>query len=421
MELYQLGRWGKRRVFVIFSVRSTENITKTHPSYPKAEQLLGIYTAMSIQIVEIAPNDGKAQKQFLNLPFQIYRENAQWVPPLAFDARRVFQRAQHPFYRSGEAAFFLAFDQDHKPLGRIAVLHNRNYNRYNHEKCAFFYLFECVKDFQVSAELFGCAESWARRQGLEILTGPKGFSTLDGMGLLIKGFEHRPAFGLPYNPPYYPALLEAAGFSPSGDTVSGYLNPKAMLLPEKVRRAADLIQQRRGIRVVRFRSKRDLQKLIPRLQAMYNAALEGTSGNIPLTEEDLKSLADQLLWFADPRLIKILMKDEEMIGFLLAYPDLSAAMQRCRGKLIPFGWLDLLLERKRTHWVNINGAAVVEKYRGLGGTALLFREMFDSIREGGFDHADLVQIGVENERMQLELRGLGIDFYKTHRLYRKAL
>lgn len=370
-------------------------------------------------VIEISPMDRRAQRLFLNLPFEIYREIPQWVPPLALEARRVFDRAHHPFYRSGEAAFFLALDEKSTPLGRVAVLNNHSYNSFNQEKTAFFYLYECRNDARVSAALFDCALDWARAQGLEKLIGPKGFSTLDGMGLLVKGFEYRPAFGLPYNPPYYPELLEGCGFSPCGDTVSGYLSPKTMLLPEKVRRVADLVEERRGIRVERFRSKRDLMKMIPRLQAMYNAALEGTQGNIPLTEEDLQSMADQLLWFADPRLIKILFKGEEIIGFLLAYPDISAALQRCKGRFFPFGWLDLLLELKRTRWVNINGAAIIEKYRGLGGTALLFREMYESIREGGFDHADLVQIGAENEKMQLELRGLGIEFYKVHRLYVK--
>jgi hypothetical protein len=376
---------------------------------------------MPFDVIDVSPTDRRAQKLFLNLPFRIYRNIPQWVPPLALDAARVFNRVRHPFYRSGAAVFFLALDSNRNPLGRIAVLNNHRYNTFNQEKTAFIYLFECVQDARVSAALFDCAAAWTRAQGLEKLIGPKGFSTLDGMGLLVKGFEHRPAFGLPYNPSYYPALLEAAGFIPCGDTVSGYLNPKTMLLPEKVRRAADLIQQRRGIRVVRFKNKRELLRLIPRLQEMYNSALEGTTGNIPLTTDDLEAMANQLLWFADPRLIKILFKEEEMIGFLLAYPDISAAVQRSKGRLFPFGWLDLLLELKRTRWVNVNGAAIIEKYRGLGGTALLFREMYESIREGGFDHADLVQIGTDNEKMQLELRGLGIDFYKVHRVYQKTL
>jgi hypothetical protein len=128
-----------------------------------------------------------------------------------------------------------------------------------------------------------------------------------------------------------------------------------------------------------------------------------------------------MLWFADPRLIKIIFKDDQPVGFLFAYPDISAALQRCQGKLWPVGWLDCLLEMRRTKWVNINGAGIIEKYRGLGGTALLFSEMRQSIAEGRFEHADLVQIGADNDKMQRELRDLGIDFYKTHRMYQRTL
>jgi hypothetical protein len=161
--------------------------------------------------------------------------------------------------------------------------------------------------------------------------------------------------------------------------------------------------------------------MLPKLQAMYNDSLEGTTGNTPLTDEEIQTLADQIQWFADPKLIKIVLKDDEPVGFLLAYPDISAAVQRTRGRVFPFGWVDLLLELKRTKWVNVNGAGIIEKYRGLGGTALLFSEMQKSIVEGGFEHADIVQIGVDNDKMQRELRDLGIDFYKTHRLYERAI
>jgi hypothetical protein len=194
-----------------------------------------------------------------------------------------------------------------------------------------------------------------------------------------------------------------------------------MPFPDKVHQVADMVRRRRGLRVERFKTRRDLRAILPRLQDLYNGSLEGTTGNVPLTDDEVKTLADQMLWFADPRLIKIVTKDGEPVGFLFAYPDISAAIQRTQGRLFPFGWVDVLMELKRTKWVNVNGAGIVEKYRGLGGTALLFSEMHKSVVEGGFEHADLVQVGVDNEKMQRELRDLGIDFYKVHRLYQREL
>jgi hypothetical protein len=153
------------------------------------------------------------------------------------------------------------------------------------------------------------------------------------------------------------------------------------------------------------------------LRDLYNSSFTEHDGNIPLTDEDVKGIANQMLWFADPKLIKIVMKGEQPVGFLIAYPDISAAVQRTRGKMFPLGWLQMILELKRTKWININGAGMLEAYRGSGGTAILFSEMYKSVAESRYRFADLVQIGSENDNMQREMRKFGIDFYKTHRLY----
>ncbi len=236
----------------------------------------------------------------------------------------------------------------------------------------------------------------------------------------MRGFEHRPAFGLPYNLSYYPALIEAIGFAGAEDIVSGYLS-SSTAFPERIHRLSELVQQRRGLHIARFRNRRDLRAIIPWLKELYNGALGTNSGGVPLNDGDVKGIADQMLWFADPRLVKIVMKDDLPVGFLFAYPDISAALQRTGGRLLPTGWFHLWRELKRTRWINVNGAGIVEQYRGLGGTAILFSEMQKSVLEGGYLYADLVQIGMENDKMQRELEELGIDFYKMHRLYQRTL
>jgi hypothetical protein len=371
-------------------------------------------------IQEIQPGNRKLIQQFLHLPWKVYRNTPQWVPPLSSDLSSIFDKRNNPFYRHSQAGFFLAQDSSDQPIGRLAVLNNRSYNLFNQETTAFFFLFECFDDLVISQELFEAGFSWAKKQGLNRMLGSKGFSALDGLGLLTNGFEHRPAFGIPYNPPYYASLIEAAGFHRISDIVSGYLSPK-IEFPEKIHQMSALVQKRRGLRVARFKNRRELIALIPKLKNLYNGSLSGTGGNAPLTDAEARTMANQILWFADPRLIKVVMKENEPVGFLFAYPDISEAVQRTGGRIFPFGWLSMLREMSRTKWVNINGAGIIEQYRGLGGTAILFSEMQKSIVEGGFEHADLVQIGLENDNMQRELRDLGIDFYKTHSMYEREL
>ncbi len=373
-----------------------------------------------MKIVRVDQEDKRQVGEFLDLPFTIYRGCPQWVPPLASDAKAMLDRTRHPFYRHSDAAFILVYGDTRHAVGRLAVLDNRHYNEYNREATAFFYLFECDDNSTAAKMLFDTATEWARSRGLNRLWGPKGFTALDGMGMLVRGFEHRPALGIPYNHAYYQRLVEENGFRGTTDVVSGYFGWKARL-PEHIHRVAEMVRRRRGLRILTFRSRRDLAKVVPRLQKLYNDSLAGTTGNTPLTDDEARAMADQILWFADPRLIKLIAKGDELVGFVFAYPDISAALQRTRGRLFPFGWIDLLLELRRTRWVNLNGAGIVEKYRGLGGTAILFDEMAKSLRAGKFEHADIVQVGVENDKMQRELRDLGIDFYKMHRMYEKEI
>jgi hypothetical protein len=373
-----------------------------------------------MKIVPLDLGNRRQVQDFLRLPASIYRDIPQWVPPFESDERLRLDRKRYPFYKHSEAAFFLALDGV-RPLGRMAVMDHRLYNEFNSERTAFFYLFECEDSLEAASGLFEAACDWARRRGLSKLFGPKGFTALDGFGLLVKGFEHRPALGLPYNPAYYVPLVEAQGLRCQSESVSGYLGARIQF-PARIHELSERIQARRGLRVSRYRTRRDLRGLIPHLKDLYNETLGDMPAGTPITDDEARLMAEQMLSFADPALIKTVTRDGRLVGFLIAYPDISAALQRTRGRLFPFGWLTLLLELRRTDWLNINGAGLIPEYRGSGGTAILYSEIFKSVVESGqFRHAELVQIGVENEKMQRELENFGVDFYKVHRTYECSL
>ncbi|MFO7919020.1 MAG: hypothetical protein R6V13_13180 [Anaerolineae bacterium] len=372
-----------------------------------------------METVQVDTKDRRQVQEFLALPFTLYEDVPQWVPPFAHQARLVLNRARHPFYEHSEAAFFLAQNRG-RTIGRLAVLDNRHYNVANEDAAAFFALFECRDAVDASRGLFEAGFDWARQRGLRSVKGPRGFSHLDGLGLLIKGFAHRPAMGIPYALPHYRDLVEDAGFHKVDDILSGHMIRDGSF-PERIHRLSQRVQERRGLRVLSLRSRRDLLALAPKFRTLFNESLGSNEDNIPLTEKEVAMLARRLLAFVDPRLVKVVAKGEELVGFVLAYPDVSAALQRCNGRLFPVGWWHLWREKRRTTWININGMGIAEEYRGGGGTAILFSELAKSVAEGGFEHAELVQIRGNNAEMLRELQKLGVDLYKVHRLYEREL
>ncbi len=374
-----------------------------------------------LTIESVDPLDRAAVQRFLRLPFRLYADHPLWVPPLWIDAATQLDPRRHPFYEHSSASFFLAV-RDGRDVGRIAALENCPYNRYHATRQAQFYLFECVEDVEVAAALLDRAAEWARERRLEILVGPKGFGALDGYGMLVDGFEFRPAMTMMnYNPPYYPRFLERLGFDKEVDFVSCYLRRDRFRLPERVHHVAERAARRSGLRVVRFRSKAELKRWAVRIGEAYNRTFIHNWEYYPLTPREIRFLTDNLMTVADPKLIKLIAHDDDIVGFLFAFPDVSAALQRCRGRLLPFGLVDLLLEMGRTRWLAINGAGVLPEFQGRGGNALLYSELQRTLEESRLQHADLTQVAESAVQMRRDLVNVGGVPYKNHRVFRKAL
>ena len=167
---------------------------------------------------------------------------------------------------------------------------------------------------------------------------------------------------------------------------------------------------------------KELRQWIPRIGRVANDAFVDNYEYFPLSDEELRVVAERLTQISDPRLIKLVMKGDEIIGFVFGFPDLSAAIQRIKGRLWPFGWIHLLLEFKRTKWVNFNGLGLLPGHQGVGGDAILFTELAKSVRESHFEHADLVQVEEQNARSLGDVTAIGgVQWYKRHRLYRRTL
>jgi hypothetical protein len=374
-----------------------------------------------IRVDRINPDAPQDVARFIDFAYRFYDADALWVPPPRRDIALMLNARKHPFYERSAAAFFLAV-RDGSDVGRVAVLHNGPSNSFHGTTDAWFYLFECEDDAACAGPLLEHAFDWARGRGLARIVGPRGFSAFDGYGILVAGFEHRPMMTMAtYNPAYYGPLLEQLGFVKVVDYESFRLEKETFVMPDRVRQAADRIRRHGSLRVLSVNSRYALTKLARSIGNAYNRAFRNNWEYYPLSEREIDFLVRQLIVFATPRLIKLIAHRDDIVGFLLAFPDVSGALQRAGGRVTPWAVLDLLREARRTQWVAMNGAGILPEYQGRGGNALLYTEMEGTIRESRYRHADLPQVAETAVQMRRDLTRLGAVPYKTHRIYARQL
>jgi GNAT superfamily N-acetyltransferase len=370
-----------------------------------------------ILVDSVDPESRAGVARFVDLAYRLYDRHPLWVPPLRRDIALMLNARKHPFYERSAASFFVAA-RDGRDVGRLAVLEHRPSNEFHGTRDAWFYLFESEDDQECAAALFARACEWAHRRGLSRLVGPRGFSALDGYGILVAGFEHRPMMTMAnYNRPHYGALVERLGFSKVVDFESYRLGEKTFVMPERVRQAAERARSRGSLRVVAMKSRYTLVRVARRIGEAYNRAFTANWEYYPLSPREIDFLVRQLILLASPRLIKLIAHGDDIVGFLFAFPDVSAALQRACGRLTPRAVLDLLRETRRTEWVAMNGAGILPAYQGRGGNALLYTEMERTIRESRYGWADLPQVAESAIQMRRDLSALGAVSYKRHRIY----
>lgn len=363
----------------------------------------------------------KQVEEFIDLQFRLYKDCPQWVPPFRTDIRMMLNKQKHPFYELNDGDFFVA-RKNGKILGRLGVMENRSFNDYHKVKKAQFYLFDCENDQEVANALFERAFEWARQRGLVDIVGPKGLSAFDGYGIQVEGFDLRQMMiMMNYNFPYYADLVEKIGFEKEVDFISCYLPRETFVLPERAKEVARRVRERGTFQIKDFKNKRELVSWADRIGEAYNKTFINNWEYYPMTKGEVKLLISNLLSVIDPKLIKLITYHEQIVGFLVAFPDISAAMQRGKGRITPWSIVDMMLEMKRTKWVSLNGAGVLPEFHGRGGNVLLYEEMEKTITDFGFIHAELTQVAETAVQMRKDLINFGGQPYKNHRVYHKAI
>jgi GNAT superfamily N-acetyltransferase len=356
-------------------------------------------------------------REFVKLPYRLYRDDPNWVPPLLMDDYRKLDRAKHPFFKHAAAEILLA-RRDGKPAGRIVAIHDELWEKTHGERAAYWGWFECENDVEVARALFDAVRAWAKTRGCTRIIGPMSPNANDLIGTLVKGFDGPPVIMMSYNPPYHGNLAEACGNRKWKDLIAWLADSPD--IPERLERIMSKVEAR-GKFTIRKVRMRELEEEVRRAREVFNEFEKVNAVYTPMTEEEFQLLVKDLKMAIDPDIVFFAEVDGKVVGASIALPDFNVAFKAAHGHLFPFGIFRLLAARRRIHLLRVLSMGVVKEYRNRGIDLAFYYYSYKYGVPKGYLGAEMSWVEEDNAAMTNTAVKLGGTPYRTYRVYEQAL
>ena len=376
---------------------------------------------MSIEIRQITPTRSELKK-FVQFQIDLYEGNAFFVPPLISDDVNTLDPQKNPAFDFTDAAYFMAY-RDGKPVGRIVGMINRQVNEKLGEADARFGWIDFTDDAEVCRLLLKSVEDWARSKGMKKVVGPLGFSDLDYEGTLIEGFDELSTMATIYNYPYYGPHIEAAGYEKESDWVEFLMEVPAEM-PERYNRVAEIVKNKLGLRVVKFKNRKKIKNAYGRaIFELVNESYKDLYQYSPLTDRQIDHYIDLYLGLLNLDLVCLIVdKEDTLVGIGIALPSMSRALQKSKGKMYPFGWYHLLKGLKgKNDRVDLLLVAIRPDLQSKGANALIFQDLIPQFQKYGYKYAESNPEMESNDKVQNQWTIFNPRQHKRRRSYAKKL
>lgn len=373
---------------------------------------------MAIEIREVTTR--RDLKRFVMFPFELYKGNTYWIPPLIKSDMDALRRDKNPVFEYSDAKYWIAY-KDGKIAGRIAGMINHKFVEKWKSKFAGFGWFEAIDDVGVSKALLNIVEEWVRIEGMEAVQGPMGLTNFDHQGMLIEGFDELPTVASTYNYPYYPVHMEAAGYGKKVDYVEFEVKVPETIL-DKALRISDLVMKRKGVRLYKAKSKKDVQKHAKRIFEIINETYSHLYGFVELSDKQMALYTKKYFPYMNPDLVSMLFdKNDQMVGFQITLPTLSRAMQKANGRLFPFGFRHLLKALKNPTLIDLYLVGILPEYQNQGLNAIFMLDLQKTCLELGIKLAETNSELEDNHKVQSFWKNYDARQHKRKRIFIKHL
>ena len=375
---------------------------------------------LAVRQIEIS----KDIEVFLRLPWSLYANDPNWVPPLLAELRKRFNPLKNPYFQHAQAALFLA-ERDGIPVGRITAQVCQLAQKHQRAGDGHFGFFECEASQTTSDALFDAAGSWLSEKKMTRMVGPFNFSIYDEAGLLVDGFHRPPFILMGHNLPYYNPLFLGSGLAKEID-VFAYLLDLRLPYPKRIQRVLQATSQNTNIHL-RAVNKHRIEVDLGKLLEIFNESWADNWGHVPMTDAEVGELANMVkhLFYTDSVMLAEI--DGDVVGFIVAIPNLNEMTRDLDGKLFPFGWLRLLYRIKflKCRTIRVPLMGVSKKHQSTRTGASIVFAMIDRCRQAnvakGVTHCEMSWILESNLSMRGILDASESKLDKTYRIYTKTL
>jgi len=364
-------------------------------------------------------SDSKGLDRFIRFPWKVYEGNPHWVPPLLSEVKFVLSR-KNPFFQHAEAAYFLAW-KNGEVVGRIAAIIDRNHIAVHREQAGFFGFFECLPDPEIADALLGAASNWLKARDIGIMRGPMNPSVNDECGFLLEGFDSPPMIMMPYTPAYYLDYMERYGLTKAKDLYAYIAVIAEVSAGNRLERLAAAVRGKIPNLVVRPANMKEFRKELNAVKDIYNSAWSHNWGFVPMTDEEIESMAKRLKPLIVPELLIMAEVDGKPAGFYMAVPDYNQVLCRINGRLGPIGIMKFLWYSRNISDIRVLTMGMKEEYRKKGIEGLLYLESFKAATRKGYKRAEMSWILEDNTLMKRGCEFMGGKVYKKYRIYEKSL
>lgn len=370
---------------------------------------------MQIELV----SDKKDLDRFIRFPWAVYEGNPNWVPPLISEMKFILGE-ENPFFHHAEAACFLATNGN-TVVGRIAAIIDRNHINIHNEQAGFFGFYEALPDPAIACALLDTAAAWLRERDIEIMRGPMNPSTNDECGFLLEGFDSPPMIMMTYTPPYYLEHMERCGMEKSKDLYAYCSVIKNVSAGGRLERLAAGVKTRVPGLTVRPANMKDFRRELEVVKDIYNSAWSHNWGFVPMTDEEIESMAKRLKPLIAPELLIMAEVNGNPAAFFMAVPDYNQVLGKVNGRLGPVGILKFLWYSRKITDIRVLTMGVKEEYRKKGIEGLLYLESFKAAMKKGYGRAEMSWVLEDNVLMQRGCELMGGNLYKKYRIYEKRI